>query len=33
VLTDCDPFTKEYYSKKYGLGKLRKISWLWLLYQ
>lgn len=22
VLTDCDPFTKEYYSKKYGLGML-----------
>jgi hypothetical protein len=22
VLIDCDPFTKEYYSKKYGLGML-----------
>jgi hypothetical protein len=22
VLTDCDPFTKEYYAKKYGLGML-----------
>lgn len=20
VLTDCDPFTKEYYRKKYGIG-------------
>lgn len=22
VLTDCDPFTKEYYRVKYGLGKI-----------
>lgn len=26
VLTDCDPYTKEYYRATYGLGKFTKLN-------